>query len=158
MIQNQPISFTGADVAWIVTLLLAIGNLIILVTTQIEKYKNKKNMPEQAQNERIDRLEDRLVKVQDDLMKNTDAFNDRFDKVTNKYDELIEHYRGTRDRHDKEIETLSEGQIILAKAVRNMTEHFIHDNNYEGMKNSANELEEFIYTQAQHKKDLINED
>lgn len=152
-IQDHQLTFTGADFAWIVTLILAIGNLIALAITLGGKARSKLNEPEKIQNDRINTLTERLAKLQDDVKSQDIAVNDRFEKMIDKYDDLIYHYQLTRDRHDKEIADLSEGQVILARAVKNITDHFLHDNNKEGMKQSVSELEDYIYKQAKKKRE-----
>jgi len=144
MIQNTPITFTGSDVAWIIALIISISTVINIVVGWIKSIKTKANEPNRLQDEKISTISLRL----DGLRRDLDKTNDRFDNVIEKYDNLINHYYKTRQRHDKEIESLSEGQVILAKAVKEMTDHFLHKDNTQGMQAAVKELDEYIYRQV----------
>ena len=144
MIQNTPITFTGADAAWVIALIISISTVINIILAWAKNIKSKVNEPNRVQDEKIAILSSRI----DDVRRDIDKTNDRFDVVMQKYDNLIDHYYHTRERHDSEIESLSEGQVTMAKAIKEMTDHFLHEDNTQGMQKAVRELDEYIYRQV----------
>ena len=143
--QDIPITITGGEIAWIVTLIISFSTLINIIISWVKSIKTKANEPNRLQDEKISTISLRL----DGLRRDLDKCNDKIDSAMMHYDDLIKHYYNTRNRHDKEIESLSEGQVILAKAVKEITDHFLHESNEDGMKESVKELDNYIYTQMQ---------
>ena len=134
-VQDKAVTFTGADIAWIIALILAAGNLINMISNWVKSAKLKATAPEIEQNEKIEVLSKRVDALVNDLKEN-DA----------KYAGLIKHYEGTRDRHDKEIGRLSDGQQILIKAMKNLLAHNIYNNHDAEMRQSIDEIDNFMLT------------
>ena len=124
-VQDKAVTFTGADIAWIIALILAAGNLINMILNWVKSAKLKATAPEIEQNEKIEVLSKRVDALVNDLKEN-DA----------KYAGLIKHYEDTRDRHDREIGQLSDGQQILIKAMKNLLAHNIYNNHDAEMRQS----------------------
>ena len=139
-VQEHQYLFSNADIAWVLTFVLAIGNVINLFAVWIRNAKLKVTAPEKLQNEKIAELADRVDELQAELKEN-DA----------KYAGLIKHYEGTRDRHDRTIASLTEGQVVVLESIKSLVDHERHGGD-EGLEESSKKLDAFIYKSLQRQK------
>lgn len=146
-VQDHSFNFTGADFAWILALLLAVGNVFNMIVNWIRGAKTKITEPDKARDERINQLSIRVTKLQDAITK---LYEKDLKDIQQRYEDLINHYAKTRDRHDKEISELNEGQLILVRALRNELEHQ-RRGDAAVLDESINELDNFLYRKANYK-------
>lgn len=98
--------------------ILAVASAIVLLSNAVEKIVKAVKVaraPENAQNQKISDLEDRLRKVEDKLE------NDK-----------------------KQIAVIREGNHVLTKGMFALLEHGINGNNIEQMKDAKHDVEEYL--------------
>ena len=97
---------------------LAIASAIVLLSNAVEKIVKAVKVakaPENAQNEKISNIEERLKKVEDKLE------NDK-----------------------KQIADIREGNHVLTKGMFALLEHGINGNNIDQMKDAKHDVEEYL--------------
>lgn len=127
---NTVISFTPAQLvsvllaicAGIITILTAVN----LINSWLEKRREKKNKPENDQNERIKRIEELLVE-----------YNKKFEQ----YDMFLKNDNRRLSAIEESIKIDRRGFLALIK-------HAIDGNDIESLKASRKELEDYLLNKA----------
>lgn len=127
---NTVISFTPAQLvsvllaicAGIITILTAVN----LINSWLEKRREKKNKPEDDQNERIKRIEELLVE-----------YNKKFEQ----YDMFLKNDNRRLSAIEESIKIDRRGFLALIK-------HAIDGNDIESLKASRKELEDYLLNKA----------
>ena len=104
---------------------------------------------EDIQDDRINNLEKGLGDIRKEIIDLKNDYQGKYEYAVGAYDELINHYWQARSRHDKEIENMQNGFIVLMRGVQSIEGHLLHGNHTKELTESEEELGVYIRTKME---------
>lgn len=148
-ITDQPITFTIGGV-WVALIGVCAGLLTIWAFLKaLNEAKVFFRKHEVEQTERIERLETECnnlnTRISEEISRNTVAHEKEMAEMIQRHNEIMASYHMTRDKHEREIQVLSEGMLLQLRNSRAMLQHMLYGNHVNILEDCLNDTEEYLY-------------
>lgn len=110
----------------------------ILIVKNLLDLKDRSNVPEIKQNERIDGLEENQQAMANEIR----SIVAKFDERCAKYDE---YFSKDRERIDSIERNARQANTIIIKSLRSLIKNAIDGNNIDSLKASETELDDYLF-------------